>query len=495
MADLDDAVVEGPKLSDGSKVAEEDDPGRSEGDGSTALHAAADAGDKARVRELVLAGADVNALNSDGKTALHLAARRGDPGVTRALLSAGADATLRHGRFQFSALDCLIFVDVFRKSSCAMVALFALIDHGVDVNAVCVGGLTPLHLSVLAGNIAAPIFLLEAGADLEARDACGCTPLHVAVEHGKLTVLMLLLSDWGADMDALDDGGRSALHLAAGADNSSRAVKMVQTLLDAGASIGDHDERGLSALHVAAKAGNAGVLTAMIEHDVDVTAVASDPIGFTAIHCAAYSERDNPKAIDVLVEAGADIAALETHGGRDCLFAAADQCNVNAAQAILRHAAGVNGLGRMDLQRALRRAATRAGEWEKPAAPVVDLLLRRGAHECFFSSSSAWRLIGRGAPPDSARQEDVRRVRELLTNAPKDRAWRRRGFIVVCRAFPDKARLWREGRLPQCDTPERDCARPRLATADGSAASEWAGVAGALLWLDEGVFRTVMEYV
>lgn len=45
---------------------------------------------------------------------------------------------------------------------------------------------------------------------------------------------------------------------------------------------------------------------------------------------------------------------------------------------------------------------------------------------------------------DSDRGGDVRRVKELLVNAPADRAWRRRGLPVLCRAFPDRCLPERE---------------------------------------------------
>lgn len=32
-------------------------------------------------------------------------------------------------------------------------------------------------------------------------------------------------------------------------------------------------------------------------------------------------------------------------------------------------------------------------------------------------------------------------IRHLLEHAPADKMWRRRGFLVVCRAFVDKTRL------------------------------------------------------
>ena len=34
--------------------------------------------------------------------------------------------------------------------------------------------------------------------------------------------------------------------------------------------------------------------------------------------------------------------------------------------------------------------------------------------------------------------EDADRVRKLCANAPADRAWRRRGYLVLCRARPDR---------------------------------------------------------
>lgn len=36
--------------------------------------------------------------------------------------------------------------------------------------------------------------------------------------------------------------------------------------------------------------------------------------------------------------------------------------------------------------------------------------------------------------------EGVDRVRQLLANAPADRAWRRWGYLVLCRARPDVLR-------------------------------------------------------
>lgn len=48
-------------------------------------------------------------------------------------------------------------------------------------------------------------------------------------------------------------------------------------------------------------------------------------------------------------------------------------------------------------------------------------------------SNVASRVAGTSDPTG-----DVRRVKELLANAPTGRAWRRRGLLILCRAFPDR---------------------------------------------------------
>ena len=64
--------------------------------GITALHWASDKGRLDVVRELLKAGANVNAVDEDDWTALHLASNNGHLDVVRELLRAGADPTLKN---------------------------------------------------------------------------------------------------------------------------------------------------------------------------------------------------------------------------------------------------------------------------------------------------------------------------------------------------------------------------------------------------------------
>ena len=60
----------------------------------TALYDAVRDGDAERVRELLAAGADVDALSDNGLTPLHIAVLAGDYNLVRLLIEAGADVNL-----------------------------------------------------------------------------------------------------------------------------------------------------------------------------------------------------------------------------------------------------------------------------------------------------------------------------------------------------------------------------------------------------------------
>ena len=111
----------------------------------SALHAAVDEGNSARVKELLEAGVDVNVIavakNDYSLTPLHLAARRGDVLMAQMFLSKGA-----------------------------------------DVNVPMSTGETPLHTAVKAGHRAMVVFLLGKGADKSLESFYIKSPLALAQE-------------------------------------------------------------------------------------------------------------------------------------------------------------------------------------------------------------------------------------------------------------------------------------------------------------------------
>ena len=74
---------------------------------------------------------------------------------------------------------------------------------------------TPLHVACAFCDVVAIEILLAHGADVNALDGDGATALHLAAAGGHLDVVRALIADSSADVDLVDGDGATALHLAA----------------------------------------------------------------------------------------------------------------------------------------------------------------------------------------------------------------------------------------------------------------------------------------
>jgi ankyrin repeat protein len=155
---------------------------------------AARRGDVAAVRSLLRSGADPNVALGDGLTALHLAAEAGNLELVSVLIDAKArlDARTRIGDYTPLHLAA---------GSAHEPVVRALLGAGADPRVVTSSsGATPLHLAARAmsgeGTIRA---LLEKGADVNALEsAYGQTPLMFAASYGRSASVRELMRG-GAD--------------------------------------------------------------------------------------------------------------------------------------------------------------------------------------------------------------------------------------------------------------------------------------------------------
>ena len=93
------------------------------------------------------------------------------------------------------------------------------------------------------------------GADVNASDSDGTTALHVAASQDRLSVAVDLLR-FGAEVNAFDNTGMAPLHVAA----LHGHFDMVQRLVADGASITETDRIGMTPLHFAASRGHLRVV-------------------------------------------------------------------------------------------------------------------------------------------------------------------------------------------------------------------------------------------
>ena len=357
-----------------------------------------------------------------------------------------------------------------------------------------------LHAAVHNGHMEIVNKLLENGASVN--DACARypPPLQLAAQTGDPEMIGLLLRN-GAGKDALNSAGYSALYSAAQFGH----LAATQALLDAGTDVGVRcGEMGDFAQHIAAEKGHGDVLKALIEHGANVDAACN--VQNTALHVSAQHGR--VKMIGVLVEAGANLHARDDTG-RTPLHDAVNERQQGAELALLKHGAEVNAkTDRGDSP--LHFAACNAGRGG--AARKVDVLLRWGADEMLANEDGETPadIIGEGFDGWNSLPEDVEGVRQLLANAPADRAWRRRGYLAMCRAHPDRMQL-ADINQPAAGMTPRKRSRIKLmaaasswsgggsghgATDERRPCGSWAAVVTRVLGLEEaGLFRAIVGYL
>ena len=189
------------------------------------LMGASVAGDVSRVKTLLAAKADVNAIDEYGLgfTALMLASEKGHLEVVRALLAAGADVN-------------------------------AKLIRGFGI------GQTALSLASLNGQPEVVRALLVAGADMNAANSYGFTAFRLASDKGHLEVIRILIAA-GADVNAEDPQGYTALRSASGKGHPD----VVRTLLAAGADV-NAKAYGTTVLREALKNGHRDIAELLRQH-------------------------------------------------------------------------------------------------------------------------------------------------------------------------------------------------------------------------------------
>ena len=185
-------------------------------------------------------------------------------------------------------------------------ATLDLLKKGLDVNARDdQDGRTILMHAVWFGQLDVMRILIDKGADINAKNKKGVTALILATDKGNAELVRFLL-DNGADVNAKDSLGYTALIKAAG-----RGLENIMSiLLSKGADVNAATHDGYAALSYAAGSGHTDIVKTLIDNGADVNAKSS--IGYTALMSAATSGRVD--VVKVLADKGADVSAKSSSG-------------------------------------------------------------------------------------------------------------------------------------------------------------------------------------
>jgi ankyrin repeat protein len=177
--------------------------------------------------------------------------------------------------------------------------LMTVITNLIELN---VRGRQGLSIASGYGHEAVVRLLFEQGADVNAKDGDGWTALHGAASRGHEAVVRLLVEK-GADVNAKHRDRWTALHEAAYKGHEA----VVRLLVEKGADVNAKHRDRWTALHLAAEPGHEAVVRLLVKEGADVNA--KDDDRQTALHLAAGHGHE--AMVRLLVKEGADVNAKD----------------------------------------------------------------------------------------------------------------------------------------------------------------------------------------
>jgi ankyrin repeat protein len=231
-------------------------------DGSQALHHATK---KATFEVLLRHGADIHARGPHGFTCLFKAIDRSAPVDTiEFLVNHGANVKAQDS----SGNTCLHLA--MHKASNPFIIVKLLLENGIRVNDRNNRGETCLHLlehRVEAFPDAEELFqlLYRYGADVNIRDNAGNTPLHLMRQNTEWTVFAPLVKQPGLNLNARNRWGKTPLHFVA----LERQVNIAVLLINGGADVNSIDDDGRTPLDEAIQGGDDRLVQLLIDNGAE----------------------------------------------------------------------------------------------------------------------------------------------------------------------------------------------------------------------------------
>lgn len=250
---------------------------------------------------LLESGADINAQERRGYTPLLMALREYSFEFAEFLLKKGADVNIQS--YEEKLFD---FSDDERKEEFKVT--FTPLYLAVDSNL----GERPVLFSMAMDTYPNPIILvnllIEKKADLNSRNIKGRTPLMAAASRGSLKLLKILL-DSGANIDDLDDDGKTALMYAV--DNHPN---ITSELMKRKADINVKTNNGMTAFLLAVKNGDFFSMRLLAEGGVDVNQKNNKGETALMIMDRRPINTNVGEVIDYLISEGARIDEQDNNG-------------------------------------------------------------------------------------------------------------------------------------------------------------------------------------
>lgn len=240
---------------------------------------------------------NADVVNENKETLVHMAAARGlvasreRPGILEKLLEYKPNLKLYNNLGYYSLHEAVVNRQIN--------SIKVLLQNGMSIEDETKHGERALHLAAQKNlKVMFEFILVECKADINSTTRRGETALHIAANNNNATLVNLLLKN-NAKTDILNTTGNLALHVAV--DNGF--VEVVDVFLKHNPKLIDaRNEWGSNALHVAAKKNNFAMVKLLLDHG-------ASPIVKTDLRQSAVELTSDPKIREMLVQAIDKISA------------------------------------------------------------------------------------------------------------------------------------------------------------------------------------------
>ncbi|KAL9131147.1 MAG: hypothetical protein Q9217_000848 [Psora testacea] len=263
----------------------------------------------------------IHSKDKQDYTALHHTAPQHHDSTVTILVNAGMDIDAR---------NCYGRTPIFQAvGSGHEETVRVFLEKGANVNTIDNEGWSVLHIAVFSGHISISALLLDYGAKIN-YDVDGITPLHIAVLRKSIDFVELLL-EYDADITVCNDVGGTALeflqfHEQGQAHNVLQNLRIqnpnvtitglriavcsgrearIRRLLELGADINARDEGGMTALLWASEQDSPSIMKMLLDHGADPN-VRSDwgSTPMSGVRC-------NPELEEMLLSHGYNMDTLQ----------------------------------------------------------------------------------------------------------------------------------------------------------------------------------------
>ncbi|XP_070823407.1 B-cell lymphoma 3 protein homolog [Chaetodon trifascialis] len=198
-------------------------------------------------------------------------------------------------------------------------------------------GDTALHIAVVQGKLTIVYRLIQllqrARRSLDIYNNLRQTPLHLAVITQQAAMVEALLRE-GADPAALDRNGQTAIHLCC-EYNQRDCLSVVLSLSSSSKCLEIRNYEGLSPLHLAVLRGHKDLARMLLDAGADINAMDIKSGQSPLMHAV---ESNNADMVHFLIESGCDVN-IQSYSGNTALHGACGRGQVDTVRLLLKSGA------------------------------------------------------------------------------------------------------------------------------------------------------------